>query len=406
MARRSLHVIYRAASALASAALRAAVPFGGEDLRERLVLGLRPAASAPIWIHAASVGELNSARPIIQALAARGPVLLTTNTVTGRAVAQGWGLPARLAPLDATGPLGRFLSAVRPVLAVTVENEVWPNRSAALAMRGIPQAVIGARMSARSARRWQRLRGLIAPALGRIDLLSAQDAATEARLLRLGLPHHALAPRAQLKLLAPAAIQPDPALRWPGCWLAASTHEGEEARILHAHRVLTAARPGLRLILAPRHPRRADEVAAMVIAHGLTLRRLGGAALADLSGGPAQVLLVDRLGTMDAAYAAAPVCLTGGSLVARGGHTPWEPAAWECAILHGPHTQNFAEDYAALHAAGGAMQIGTDLTAAVAPLLDDAGRAHAAGAAARATLDALAPDPAPLVAALLALAGR
>ncbi|HRO14400.1 MAG TPA: glycosyltransferase N-terminal domain-containing protein [Paracoccus sp. (in: a-proteobacteria)] len=238
--------------------LIALAPLAGPDWRERLVLDAGPEhVSGGVWLHGASVGELNSVRPLVQALAAQMPVLVTANTVTGRGVAQGWGLPARLAPLDVPGAVRRFLDAARRALMLTVENEIWPNRAAAALARGIPQAVIGARMSARSARGWGRARGLIGPVLAALDLLSAQDADSESRLLALGLPPHALAPRLNLKLLGPAAVAPpaeDP--RRAHVWLAASTHQGEEAAILAAHAALRRSHPDLRLILAPRHPRR------------------------------------------------------------------------------------------------------------------------------------------------------
>ena len=398
-------MIYRAATTLADAALRAAAPLAGAALRQRLVLDdPPPAIPGGIWVHGASVGELNSARPVIEALAANRPLLVTANTETGRAVAQGWGLPARLAPLDVPGALGRFLDAARPALMVTVENEIWPNRAAQARRRGIAQAVIGARMSARSARRWSRARGLIGPVLAGLDLLSAQDDGTEAHLLALGLPESALAPRLNLKLLGPAAVRPpEDSTARDGVWLAASTHEGEEEPVLAAHAALRARFPGLRLILAPRHPRRADEVARLIAAQGFQVTRLGDRPLAEAGVPP--VLLIDRLGVLAEAYAAAGVCLTGGSLTDRGGHTPWEPAAWRCALLHGPHVANFRADYAALDADGASRPVdaGT-LAETLGAILADPSARRAMGQAARAALDRAAPDPAPLVARLLALA--
>ena len=156
-------MIYRAATTLADAALRAVSPLASAALRQRMLMDdPPPAIPGGIWVHGASVGELNSARPVIEALAAERSVLVTANTETGRTVAQGWGLPARLAPLDVPGALGRFLDAARPALMLTVENEIWPNRAAQARRRGIAQAVIGARMSARSAGRWGRARGCAA----------------------------------------------------------------------------------------------------------------------------------------------------------------------------------------------------------------------------------------------------
>lgn len=398
-------MIYRAATTLAGAALRGAAPLAGDALRERLVLGdPPPSVGGGIWVHGASVGELNSARSVIEALAAKRPLLVTANTETGRAVAQGWGLPARLAPLDVPGAVVRFLDVARPALMLTIENEIWPNRAAQARRRGIAQAVIGARMSARSASRWGRARGLIAPVLAGLDLLSAQDEGTEAHLRTLGLPERALAPRLNLKLLGPAAIRPpEESPARDRVWLAASTHEGEEAPVLAAHAALRARFPELRLILAPRHPRRADEVARLIAAQGFPVARLGDRPLAEAGAPP--VLLIDRLGVMAEAYATAGVCLTGGSLVDRGGHTPWEPAAWRCALLHGPHVANFQADYGALDAASAArpVEAGT-LAGALGAVLDDSPARRAMGQAARAALDRAAPDPAPLVARLLTLA--
>lgn len=397
-------MIYRSISGLTGAVLRAAAPLSGDALRERLVLDPPQAGDGAIWVHGASVGELNSARAVIEALARVRPVVITANTATGCAVARNWGMAARLAPLDVPGAVARFLDAVRPVLAVTIENEIWPNRAAALRARGIAQAVIGARMSERSARGWARARGLIAPVLSGIDLLSAQDAGTEARLIALGLPPEALTQRTNLKLIGPSGVRPPPdnAAR-EGVWLAASTHPGEDEIVLAAHAAICRQHPQTRLILAPRHPRRADAVAALIEAQGWPVARLGAREVADAGAPP--VLLIDRLGAMDGAYAAAGICLTGGSLADHGGHTPWEPAAQGCALLHGPHVGNFAADYAALDAAGAAQAVTADgLAQSLAALIADVPRRRWMGQAARAALDAAAPDAAGLVARLLTLA--
>lgn len=393
-------MIHTAAARLAETGLRLrAMMGGGKTLRQRLVLD-DPPPQADIWVHGASVGELVSARTIIEALAGSAQVLVTANSPTGRDTAAGWGLPARLAPLDVPGALGRFLDAARPRLALTVEGEFWPLRSRMLAARGVPQAMIGARISARSAARWGRLRGLIAPVLGRIEALSAQDAGSEERLRALGLPQAAILPRLDLKLLAPAAIAPppdDPAR--DRVWLAASTHEGEDGVILDAWLAARQSCPDLRLILAPRHPRRGDEIATLIAARGLPLARRSGGA----ESGP--VLLADTLGEMSRWYAAAGICFIGGTLTDRGGHTPWEPAAWRCAILHGPHVSNHAEGFAALAQAGAARQLQPqDLGATVARLAADPAQAQRMGHAARAVLDRRAGDPAPLIARLRDLA--
>ncbi|RJK96207.1 3-deoxy-D-manno-octulosonic acid transferase [Paracoccus aestuarii] len=394
-------MIYDATTRIAEAALRMRARMGGSAaLRERLVCGTPPGPAA-IWIHAASVGELTSARRIIRALADRHRVQITTNSETGRDLARGWDLPARLAPLDLPGTLARFLGAVRPRLALTVEGEFWPLRSRLLAQGGVAQAMIGARMSERSAGTWGRFPRVIGPMLGRIDALSAQDQGSEARLLSLGLPHRALMPRLDLKLLDPAALPlpPSDAGR-DAVILAASTHEGEDGPILDAFAALRGVRPDLRLILAPRHPGRGPAIAGLIAARDLPMARRGeGAADAP----PGGVLLADTLGEMPRWYARAGLCIIGGSLADHGGHTPWEPAAHGCALIHGPHVANFLDAFDSLDAHGAARPAG-DLTGTLARLLDHPAEARAMGAAARRVLDDRAGDPGGLIARLDGLA--
>ena len=376
------------------------------DFAERLGGGGRGAGGA-LWLHAASNGELTSALGLMAALRARRPdlpILVTTNSLTGRALARRTGYAAALAPLDAGWAVARFLARHRPAALVTMEAELWPNRFAACAARGIPILVLGARMSARSARGWARLPGLARRVLALPRLVAPQDAESGARLVALGLPAARLGPVVNLKAM-PALTPPDAAERarlaplFPRAdtILAASTHAGEEALILAAFRAARRARPDLRLILAPRHPARADEVAMAIRAAGLdsSRRSAGGAP------GATPVYLADTLGEMALWYALAGVTIVAGSFTDRGGHTPHEPAAAGSAILHGPDVANFAASYAALDAGGGARACADAdaLAAALADLADPARQAQMA-AAARRILAAEAPDLAPLVAAI------
>lgn len=400
-------MIWRGATALAGAAMGAAAPLGGALWRERLALtGPAPnTASQPggIWLHAASVGELTSARVLIDALAEAFAVTITTNSRTGRDLAMATGLPCALAPLDVPQAVGRFLDRVRPAVLVTVENELWPNRSRLAARRGVAQVVVGARISERSARRWARIPAMIAPMLARIDALSAQDQASEARLLALGLSPSALTPRLNLKLLEPSLVQPGP--EGPdraATILLASTHEGEDEILLDAWQAARQSRPHLRLIIAPRHPRRGDALSGLLRGRGIAHARRSQGGTAD-----APVLLADTLGEMALWYAAAGICVIGGSFVDHGGHTPWEPAARRCAIVHGPHVANQAEAFADLAQAGGAEGCtAPDLAAMVAALVDDPARQGRMGERARALLLARAGNPATLLARIDALARR
>ena len=347
------------------------------DLAERR--GTPPAAfAAPggaVWLHGASNGELASARWVIEALAARGALHVTASTVTGREMVRGWGIAGvttSLAPLDLKPALQRFL-ARSPRAFLNLEGEFWPQRFAALAAREVPVALIGARMSARSAGFWEGAAGF----LQAVTLASAQDEASAARLVSLGLDPAALAPVVDLKAEA-MARRPAPAslprAARAGTLLAASTHAGEEAPVLAAF-----AASGLdRLILAPRHPRRGDEIAREIARQGLPCARRSAGADLPATG----VYLADTMGEMELWYAAAGICFVGGSLVAKGGHTPWEPARHGCALLHGPRVENFEDAYAALGAAGAAQEVTEATFGATLRALDSPAQEAMAAAAA------------------------
>lgn len=335
-----------------------------EALAERLGHGTAPGGSGPegktLWLHGASNGELASARWVIEALLAARPgmaILVTCNTTTARAMVQGWALPgvtAAFAPLDLGRPLRRLLARWHPEALITVEGEIYPRRFAACAAAGVPLVLIGARMSERSFRGWKELQPVMERALGAVSLASAQDEASARRLQALGLRAGVMTALCDLKAVAigtlPAPDLPPRAARARRL-LAASTHEGEEEIVLEAF--LSARAQFDQLILALRHPRRGVEVAALVQARGLSLaRRSAGAEL-----GAAEVLLADTMGEMDLWYAASGACFVGGSFARRGGHTPWEPARFGAAILHGTSVENFAAPYAALDAAGGALTL-------------------------------------------------
>lgn len=331
----------------------------GCALGERL--GHLTAPDGPaVWLHGASNGELASARWVIEALLRERPdlrVLVTANTATARSMVEGWGLagvtPA-FAPLDLRGPLARVLRLWQPRALITVEGEIYPRRFAACAAAGIPVLLIGARMSERSFRGWRELQPVMAQALQAVRLASAQDETSAERLVGLGLPPQVLRAVCDLKAVAIAHLAPvaaAPRAARAGWLMAASTHAGEEAVVLDAW--LGARARFDHLILAPRHARRGDEVAALITARGLAFGRRSSGAMP----GAEPVFLADTMGEMDLWYARAGACVVGGSFVPRGGHSPWEPARQGCAILHGPSVENFARPYAALDARGGALAV-------------------------------------------------
>lgn len=332
--------------------------------------GMRPTGKV-LWLHGASNGELTSVRWLVARLIAETPelsLIITCNTETARGMVRGWGLPrvcAQLAPFDLPGPVARFLARWRPDALLIVENELWPERLAQASAMA-PVLLIGARMSQRSARGWARFApGLMRGMLESLSLVSAQDTASEARLLALGLPGARMLPALMLKSRAAmaqvAAGGGVPALATTGfpprarCLLAASTHAGEDAPILDAFAQARAAGVFDLLILAPRHPRRAPDIAALIAARGLAFATRSAG---EPPGPQTVVYLADTLGEMRQWYARAGATVIGGTLQDHGGHTPFEPAAHGSAIVHGPHVANFAESFAALDTAGAALAVG------------------------------------------------
>ncbi|WP_375258894.1 3-deoxy-D-manno-octulosonic acid transferase [Citreimonas sp.] len=379
-------------SLLAIVALASALRRGGPPLvRARLAGGGVPEPGPHLWWHGASNGELASARPVLEAVLRARPdlrVVLTANTATGLALARGWALDrvtVRPAPLDLGWVTRRFIRRWDIIAHVTLESELWPHRIRACPG---PVIVLGARMTARTARGWARLPRLAAELTGRLSFVSAQDQGSADRLAALGLPHAARGPVADLKALY-TPPRPDipadlaQAFARETTWLAASTHEGEEEIVLDAHAAARAADPALRLILAPRHARRGDAVAALAQRRCLTVaRRSRNEAPRD-----ADIYLADTMGEMPLWYALAGRVFVGGTLVARGGHTPYEPAAFGAALLHGPDVANHAAPFARLEGIALPVRDASKLAQGLAALAPPE-RQRDAGARAKAALRA------------------
>jgi 3-deoxy-D-manno-octulosonic-acid transferase len=379
-------------------------------LRERYGEGAERPPGRLLWLHAASVGETVSILPLIEVLAGRDPALrflVTTGTVTSAALL-GQRLPPELAPrlahrfvpLDVPRWVARFLDGWRPDAAIFVESELWPNLVAATAARGIPMALVNARMSARAAGRWARVPGLARRVLAAFSIVLAQSEEDAARFRALGAPG-AACPGNLKFAAAPLPADADALARLAAlvgdrpAWVAASTHPGEEAMVLDAHQRLAPAHPGLLTIIVPRHPERGAEVAALAGDIPAARRSLGE----DPAPGT-QVLVADTLGELGLWYRLARLAFVGGSLVPRGGQNPLEPARLHCPVLVGPHGWNFADILDRMAAAGGVLRIdsGPDpagaLAEAVADMLTDSDRrqAQARAAAAVAAEQAGLPD--------------
>lgn len=374
----------------------------GERFGERLGFAGEARPDAPlVWVHAASIGEATSVLALVERLLAERPrlrLLLTTGTVAAARLL-GPRLPAgaqhQFVPADLPGAVARFLDHWRPDLALWVESELWPNLVLMTRRRGIPMLLLNGRLSARSHARWRIWGALARPMLGSFALCLAQDEVQGTRFRELGARQ--VASVGDLKSAAPALPTDDAALAALRCrigarprWLAASTHAGEEAVAMAAHQRLAAAHPGLLTLIAPRHPSRGDEIAALAESRGLRLARRS---TGEPIGADTEIYLADTFGELGVFYRLAGIAFVGGSLVDKGGHNPLEAARLDCAVLLGPHTANCSAMAAALVAAGAAETVGgaDDLAGAVSRLLDDAAlrRARAEGAA-RVAADGLA----------------
>jgi 3-deoxy-D-manno-octulosonic-acid transferase len=380
---------YRAATALARPAapllLRLRERSGKEDHARRPErLGCPSIARPPgrlAWFHAASLGETLAVLPLITALAAERPTLsflLTTGTVTSAELARQRVGPHTIhqyAPLDVPSYVHRFLAHWKPDLAVFAESEIWPNLIMQSAARGIPLALINARMTKRSFRRWRRAPGLAQPLFGRFALVLAQNESLAHRFSALGAP--VTMSVGNLKVDAPAPPVDSAALErlrsaFAGrpLLMAASTHDGEDQVVAEAHRALAQSLPGLCTIIAPRHPERGGAITEMLKEKGLQVTQRSRGVLPDFT---SEAYVADTIGELGTLYKLAPVAFIGGSLVNRGGQNPIEAVRQGAVVLTGPHWHNFGDAYGVLIRERGAIVVHSadELASAAQQLITD-----------------------------------
>ncbi len=357
----------------------------------------RPSGGRPrgevVWLHGASVGETLSLLPLVEALARARPdlnLLVTSGTVAAAQMMRKR-LPAgvlhQYAPVDAPGPIKRFLKHWRPCLAVFVESELWPNLLHTRRRRvGCRLALLGARVSDESAKGWARAPRSARALLSAFDLILAQDAKSWKKLRDLGAQV-----TGELDLKQAAAPLPHneaelQAFKDELCGrpvvVAASTHPGEDEQVVAAFRALPHPRP--LLVLAPRHPARGRDIAEAMRAQGLKLSRRS---IGERIAGDTEIYLADTLGELGLFFRLAQVVVMGGGFgEGIGGHNPLEPARLGLPVVTGPDIANFNETYAGLLHAHGALMTPHQaaLNAALADLLANPDRAAAMGARAKA----------------------
>jgi 3-deoxy-D-manno-octulosonic-acid transferase len=330
-----------------------------EGIRERLGRVRPGLSSAPhrrpvIWLHAVSVGEVLAVSRLVGELDRAFPthrVMISTTTRTGQALARERFGADRVfyCPLDLPWAVRAYLNALRPALLILAETEFWPNLLQGCFRRGIPVAVVNARISDRSWPRYQMLQRLWRPILGRLTRVLAQSQIDAQRLRALGCPPQAVSVAGNLKfdvrvaqeaevtrLLRPASTR---------FLVAGSTLDGEEAALLEAWPRLLAADPNLAMVLAVRHPERFAAVAALLDRSGVRWTRRSSWKTNPPDPQrplrPGEILLLDTIGELASVYSLAAVAFIGGSLVPAGGHNPLEPAQFAVPIVMGPHYANF-----------------------------------------------------------------
>ncbi|WP_109079098.1 lipid IV(A) 3-deoxy-D-manno-octulosonic acid transferase [Aggregatibacter kilianii] len=312
-----------------------------------------------VLIHAASVGEVIAAVPLIKRIQQDYPhlaITVTTMTPTGsdrvKAVF-GETVTHVYLPYDLPDAVARFIDFVQPRLTLVIETELWFNLIHQLAKRKVPFIIVNARLSARSAKRYGWFKNPLKPLLDNITLIAPQDEVSLARYAGLGIAPERLTLTGNIKYdlnLTDDLLSKISALKaqWHTqrpIWIAASTHEGEDEIILKSHRTLLQRYPDLLLILVPRHPERFNSVAQLIEQQGFNYLRRSSHVVPQAE---TQVLLGDTMGELMLLYGMANIALVGGSLVAHGGHNPLEPLAFKLPVISGKHTFNFPEVFGKL----------------------------------------------------------
>lgn len=350
-----------------------------------------------LWVHAVSVGEVAAAAPLLERLRKRHPqwpLVITTITPTGSAqVRKLWGDDAFhvYLPYDLGASVRRFLKRTRPALAIVMETEIWPNLFLECEAAQIPIVVANARLSERSLRGYGPVRGLARMAIRCARTIAAQSSADAERLIALGArPERVLvAGNMKYDLALPQEL-PFKSASWRArwgvsrpVWVAASTHELEEADVLDAHQWVLQRFPDALLLWAPRHPERFRAVEQAAREAGLAVATRS---VDTLPGKACQCFVINTLGELLMFYATADLAFVGGSLQPIGGHNVLEAAALGVPCLVGPHTFNFAEATDHLLASGAALRLDTAkaLGPAVIALLTDADQRSMMAEAARA----------------------
>jgi 3-deoxy-D-manno-octulosonic-acid transferase len=338
----------------------------------RHAIGKKAGGTVRIWVHAASVGEVGAAVPIIAQLAGDLPeaeIILSTTTATGQAAARkalGAQAACVFAPVDFLAAVALALQTIKPDALVLVETEIWPNWLYLAHLAGIRTIMVNGRISVRSVTGYRRLRPLIGPVLATMEAFSMIGAPDAARLKSLGVSPEKIVSNGNAKYdqlagaVTPAAKSAMRDLyRLDGdepVLVAGSLRRGEETLLLDTFLEVSKAVPDLVCIVAPRHMPRAGKIAARAREMGIKVQMRSG--LQALSSPRrARLVILDTLGELQATYSVAAVVFCGGSLVPLGGQNVLEAAAWGKPVLFGPSMEDFQAEKELLVASGGGSEV-------------------------------------------------
>ncbi|MDA1074567.1 MAG: lipid IV(A) 3-deoxy-D-manno-octulosonic acid transferase [Proteobacteria bacterium] len=329
-------------------------PGYSERLEERFGHVAQSIRPRPIWFHTVSAGETIAAAPLIESLVeefgSRAPFLVTTMTPTGSQQ-----VLTRLAgkvdhcyaPYDFLPAVRRFYESVQPRLLILMETELWPNLIAEASRRGIPVLLVNARLSARSAKGYQRISGLTQPMLKRLSAIACQFPDHVRRFVAIGADPQTTQASGSVKFdishptdfdARREALKQAWSLAGRRVWIAGSTHPGEDELMIQAHLIVQQKYPDACLILVPRHPVRCDAVCSLVQRSGLSFARQSDGATK-----PVDVIVGDTMGQLVYLYGLSDVAFLAGSFNDVGGHNPIEAAICGQPMIMGPQVFNFEE---------------------------------------------------------------
>ena len=353
------------------------------------------AGTRPIWIHAASVGEVRAASHLARELKRRFPaqsIVVSTFTATGNRSAREMSVADLVIflPLDLLWIVRRALARIDPAALIIVETEIWPNLLREASRRGIPALLLSGRLSARAWRKYSWFGGFFRHVVRYFTAIGMQSKQDRERIVRLGAPANRVSIVGNLKH-AFSDGQGAPGFGTGGTtqsgrnprdslWLVAgSSHRGEEEILIEAFMFLKARFPRVRLVLAPRHPQRFAEVERLLKTAGLLFEKKS-----QVNGRldfQTEVMLVDTLGDLPNFYAAGDIAFVGGSFVEAGGHNLLEPARFAKPVIFGPHMTNFKSLAKEMAARGGGIEVRgkDDLIRAMTLLLTDSEKRRSMG---------------------------